>query len=142
MLSLLKTLYIKFEDYRGPRLYRLLLIIVVIFFPVGIFLGYVTNNLLNKSENISNTEVNSLIPTSEKYYEGRIVYIDPNFYPQDKITYILQNAEGKEVILLSAKDQKLQVAEGNFARLYGTINKTKDGKKDVLMVDKVMITNK
>lgn len=140
MLNLLKKTYDRAEEIKGPRLIKLFLLIFAIFIPVGIVFGYFINNMLNKSE-IPAVDVTRAQVDNGKFYEGRITYIDPNFYPEDRISYELVDSGGKVVILLKATDQKLVVAEGHGAKVYGKLSKTLDGKKDVLLVDKVMINN-
>lgn len=73
-------------------------------------------------------------------YKGRITYIDPKFYPQEGISYVLTDSSGKEIVLLTAADQKLVVSEGLNVSVYGVLSKTKTG-ENVLVVDKVVIEN-
>jgi len=91
------------------------------------------------TENLSNES--SISNQSGTVYEGRISYIDPNTYPNDDISYVLLDKGGKQIILLKAQDQKLVVAEGQFAKVTGNIIKTADGKKDVLEVAVVILKN-
>ncbi len=74
-------------------------------------------------------------------YEGRITYINPNFYPEDEITYALTSSRGDRVILLKADDDKLTVVEGLNVKVYGTLSRTLDNKEDVLIVSEVVINN-
>ena len=140
MFNLLKTTYDRAENIKGPKLLKLFLFIFIIFIPVGIVIGYFINNTLTNSEMPKN-EINQTPPGTAKYYEGRITYIDPNFYPQDKISYKLVDSNGKTTILLTATDQKLVVAEGHSAKVSGKLIKTFDGKNDVLLVDKIIINS-
>jgi len=68
-------------------------------------------------------------------------YINPSFYPNDNLSYVLVDRSGKQVILLRAKDQKLSIAEGLYVKVKGVVMKTKDGKNDVLNVSEVIINN-
>ena len=141
MLSLLKNLHDRAEEYKGKRLLVLLTIIFVIFTLLGIFFGYIVS-VYGKgdfTENLSNES--SISNQSGTVYEGRISYIDPNTYPNDDISYVLLDKGGKQIILLKAQDQKLVVAEGQFAKVTGNIIKTADGKKDVLEVAVVILKN-
>lgn len=98
-------------------------------------------SLLNKNEVDSNPVVPDVSSNAERFYEGKITYVDPRMYPQDNISYILADASGNEVILLKASDEKLQVSEGHYAKVYGNLSKTKDRKKDILLVNSVRIQN-
>lgn len=142
MFELLKNYYFKLESLKGKKLIAFTVVVFVIFLVIGLGLGYITHFALNKNEmNNFTSDVKQIPQTDIKTYEGKVVYINPNFYPQDKITYALTDSAGKEIILLSSKDQKLVVAEGNFVKVIGRLSKTSDGKKGVLFVDKVVIKN-
>jgi len=141
MINLLKTLHDRAEEYKGKRLLVLLAIIFVIFALLGIFFGYIVStytggNITEKLSRESNVK-----DQTGTIYEGRISYIDPNTYPNDNISYILLDKNGKQIILLRAQDQKLVVAEGYFAKVTGSVVKTIDGKKDVLEVAVVILKN-
>lgn len=77
----------------------------------------------------------------EEYFDGVITYISPSIYPEDEISYSLNDHSGKEIILLKSKDEMLVVSEGLRARVYGKIFRTKDGKTSYLMVERVVINN-
>ena len=139
MFSLLKKIHDKAEEYKGKRLLVLLSVIFVAFSILGILLGYFIGN--NPQQDGGKTATANKLTVLESYYEGKITYVDPNYYPNDKITYFLADGEGNEVLLLKALDQKLEVSEGHFAKVYGKITKTKDNSKDVLLVDKVVISS-
>jgi hypothetical protein len=140
MFNLLKKLYINAEGLNRQQLIRLIAFIVLVFIPVGFFVGYVISGSLINSET-DNLTPKPLPTVEEKYFEGKITYIDPHYYPDDKVTYELVDQSGKEVILLSSTDQKLVVSEGHFAKVYGVVRKTLDGKKDVLYVSQIVINN-
>lgn len=73
--------------------------------------------------------------------KGKVVYLDPHYYPSDKITYYLEDDAGKQMILLKTDDQKLAVVEGLKVIVFGEIEKTKDSKEDVLNVEKIVVKN-
>ena len=141
MINLLKTLHDRAEEYKGKRLLVLLAIIFVIFALLGILFGYIVS-IYGKGNFIESTSGGSgLNAQSGSAYEGRISFVDPNTYPNDNISYILLDKNGKQIILLRAQDQKLVVAEGHFAKVTGSVVKTIDGKKDVLEVAVVILKN-
>jgi hypothetical protein len=142
MLSLLKKLYLQVEEIKGKKLLYLLITVFVSFTLIGLSIGYFTSLMLNIDEtdpaqNGRNGE-NQLIEVS---YEGRIMYVNPLLYPNDNISYSLVDGSGKELILLTATDQKLEVAEGHNVTVYGFMGKTADGKREVLKVNRVGIRN-
>lgn len=144
MLNLLQQIYLKLEKVRGRDLVILLLIVFINFLLIGLGVGYISNKLLTKNEltsNSMNIEKKSQKSGSETSYEGRVRYVDPRFYPQDNISYMLIDLSGKEIILLKSVDQKLVIAEGHSATVYGKLTKTLDKKKDVLLVSRVVIKN-
>ena len=140
MRDLLKKVYDRAEEYQGRRLAKLLVLIFFGFTLVGIGVGLLIVVPLSNRNN-SNGDSSPIDTPETVFYEGQIVYVDPNFYPDEGISYSLVNSKGKDIILLKAHDQKLVVAEGHYAKVFGNLAKTKDGKKDVLIVDKVVITN-
>lgn len=147
MLNLLTNLHNKAEELRGHRLIFFLLGTFLIFSLVGFVIGGIINrnSIKNSNYDLSNLTLNidNEIGTPEKVsFEGKITFVDPNLYPNDDISYTLVDSSGKEIVLLKAIDQKLVVSEGHFATVYGDISKTKDGKKDVLIVDKIVINQR
>ncbi len=139
MFTLLKKLYDKAETLKGRRLFFIIGSLFVLFIFIGFAVGYAIIPLLNKDE-IPKAESSIVIPEKTPvYYEGKITYVNPAFYPEDQISYSLVDSSGKEIILLKSEDQKLSIAEGLFAKVTGTKTKTKDGKTDVLNVREVII---
>lgn len=140
MINLLKNLYDKIESLRGRSLVAFGLVIIVLFVCIGIAIGYLTNDELKQDENPNmQNQAKSLDPNALQEYEGKIQYIDPSFYPADKISYKLVDTQGKEIILLKAKDDKLKLAEGLTVKVRGTKSKTADTKNDVLLVKEIQI---
>ena len=87
MINLLKNLYNKIESLRGKSLIIFGLVVIVIFLIVGITIGYFTNDELNQNETAEQRPAVNLDPNAMQEYDGKIQYIDPSRYPQDKITY-------------------------------------------------------
>ncbi|OGC46426.1 hypothetical protein A2V49_02740 [candidate division WWE3 bacterium RBG_19FT_COMBO_34_6] len=142
MPKLISDLYAKSEQLKGKNLYFVLLLIFIIGLPLGIVIGNFTNKLLIKDEtSTTDTNIDNTVP-EDGHFEGKVVYVDPKLNPNDEISYALADDNGKQIVLLSAKDQKLLVVEGLHVTVYGTMKKTKDGKQDVLMVEKVIARNK
>lgn len=143
MFKLLNKAHDKAEELKGRRLYVFLTITFAIFLVAGLTLGYFTDKILNKNEM---TDKNKRSKSKEAQniktlYDGKVIFIDPNLYPLDKISYVLINDKGEEIILLKTTDQKLSVAEGHYVSVQGTPQKLKDGIKDVLIVEKVILKN-
>jgi hypothetical protein len=137
MLALLKDLNARAEELSGTRLLAALAVIFIVFFAFAFGLNYFINTFL-KSNEIPGANGNGVEVVVEKSYDGMITYVDPRSYPEDNISYELADAKGKRIILLKAKDQKLEVSEGLFVTVAGTLTKTADG-EEVLMVDKIVI---
>ena len=139
MAVLLKDLYLKVENLKGKKLIYTIAVIFLIFILVGVLVGYFMTPRLSKDEVVGN-DIES--PSSPKtYYEGKIEYINPEFYPLDNVSYALVDSDGKQIYLLKSVDQKLSIAEGLFVKVSGKMSKLKDKKTDVLIVDEVVIKN-
>jgi uncharacterized protein YneF (UPF0154 family) len=138
MITLLKNLYIKAEDLKGKKLLLILVLTFVIFLIIGIAVGYFMPSLLNKNEIKLNLPIAGEQP---KYYQGKVTYVNPSFYPGEKISFSLVDSQGKDIILLRSEDQKLSIAENLVVKVTGIIHKTKDGKSEVLDVTELIIKN-
>jgi len=139
MAVLLKDLYFKVENLKGKKLIYTIAVIFLVFILVGVLIGYFMTPRLSEDEVVGN-DIES--PSSPKtYYEGKIEYINPEFYPLDDISYSLVDSDGKQIYLLKSVDQKLSIAEGLFVKVSGKMSKLKDKKTDVLIVDEVVIKN-
>ena len=136
MIVLLKNLYQKAEQLKGRKLYITCALIFVVFITIGLLVGYFTKPKLKVDEN-QNPDGN--VQPAKKYYQGKVTYVNPGFYPDDKISYSLVDSSGKDIILLKSKDQKLTIAEGLVVKVSGTVSKTKDGKTNVLNVEELII---
>lgn len=143
MFKLLNKVHDKAEELKGRRLYVFLTITFAIFLVAGLTLGYFTDKILTKNEMADkNKESKSKEAQDIKtLYDGKVMFVDPNLYPLDKISYVLVNNKGEEIILLKTTDQKLSVAEGHYVSVQGTPQKLKDGTKNVLIVEKVILKN-
>jgi len=142
MPDLLKELFNKIEGLKGKKLVILLVVLFVLFTIIGLFIGYFTSGGLNENENNNpNTVNNSVIQPEKIYLEGKIVYVNPELYPLDGVSYRLVDSSGADVVLLKSKDQKLSIVEGLTVRVSGKMGKLKDGKTDVMIVEEVIIKN-
>jgi hypothetical protein len=139
MPNLLKSFYLKTEELKGKKLVYTLALIFVVFIPVGLLIGHFINSKLNKSEMAPSTLV-STAQVTKISREGRVEYVNPNTYPEDKVTYVLMEDNGQET-LLSATDQKLKLAEGLHVQIVGTLSKSADGKHDLIEVDRIIISS-
>lgn len=139
MFKLLKKAHDNAEELKGRRLYVFLVNTFVIFLATGIFLGYFVSVLLNKYE--INRPTNAQNEPTKTPYEGKVMFIDQKLYPDDQINYALVDDNGKEIILLKSKDQKLTIAEGHHVLLEGTLEKLRSGESSFLLVEKVILKN-
>jgi len=141
MFDLFKKLYYRAEALKGKNLFLVMIVIGTLSIAAGILLGYFINFPLNKNE--TPTIPTNSVPeqVTEQSYEGRITYISPETYPGEGISYYLADPSGKEIVLLRAPDQRLVIAEGLTVKVFGMLSKTRDGTKQVLVVDRVVIKN-
>jgi hypothetical protein len=143
MLDLLKAFYLRVEELKGKKLIIVLLVVFVFFITVGIIIGYFMSSGLKENEKPTGIIDPTLIsPKDDKsYFEGKIVYVNPQLYPGENISYALTDSAGKELFLLKSSDQKLALAENLTVKVAGKIGKLSDGKTDVLFVEEVVIRN-
>ena len=142
MSNLLSRINEKTDKTTPSNLLKLGVLIFIIFVPIGLLMGNLISMSLNIPETNNVTPVNNNIDTTkETFYEGTITYINPNMYPNDEITYVLKDDEGNDVILLKSYDQKLAVAEGHKAKVYGSVMKSSNESNTILVVNKVVIVN-
>ncbi len=120
-------------------MYRYLALLFVVFVLIGLVVGALTNKALNPEED----DGSQIVEVAEEgdSYEGTVTYIESFLYPNDNIHFMLVDARGNDIILLKAKDQKLEVAEGHFVTVYGTVRSTSNTKEKYLLVEKVIIDN-
>lgn len=141
MFNLLKDAYQKMEGVKGKKLIYTLLAVFLVFSIIGISIGYLMSFRLTKNEKIDVTEYRSGESTKSTKIEaeGRITYVNPDLYPLDNVSFSLTDYTGKDIYLLKADDQKLNVAEGLTAKVIGKIEKLSDNKTEVLVVEEVII---
>ncbi|HLD51625.1 hypothetical protein A3K34_03915 [candidate division WWE3 bacterium RIFOXYC1_FULL_40_10] len=139
MLDLLRNTYDKAEAIKGRKLINLLIVLFIIFLVIGFTLGYFINSRLTKPEQIgSDTEVQEGIIKQPELVtrQGRIIYIGGT---GDTI-YALLQFDGSELKLRSY-DDKLSVAEGLDVSVVGKLTTSPDDNSQILLVDKLIITN-
>jgi hypothetical protein len=143
MSNLLKDIYNKTESIKGRKLVYTILVIFVVFTVIGISIGYLISPKLNDDEKVGPVEYYGGDGRDAETIEaeGRITYVNPEFYPMDDISYSLSDYSGKELYLLKSNDEKLSIAEGLFAKVVGKMGKLSDGRTDVLIVEEVIINS-
>lgn len=77
--------------------------------------------------------------TAEVFYEGKIEYVDSRLYPGLEVTHVLTKSNGDIALLLKADDAILEVGEGHWAKIYGTIESENTAKYPIFKVSKVVI---
>lgn len=136
-----KEIFDQIETVKGKKLALYLIPLFITFLLVGLGIGNLMPKFLNKNED---TIVKTTTEKDEKesvQYKGKVVYIDPHFYPNDDVTFYLEDESGKEIILLKTNDQKLTVVEGLSVIVFGEIEETMDGEEEILIVEKIVVKN-
>lgn len=120
-------------------------VVVFIFITCSFaFLGWIflrNTNFAKLNINEKEGETNLTTVEDENTYKGIIKYYGPNQYNKESITHVLVDQNNKEIILLTAKDDKLLVVEGQSVQVQGDKVYTKDKLKQVLIVKKVIVGN-
>jgi hypothetical protein len=140
MPNLLSTFNNKADEYHGIRFAKMLVILFVIFLVLGLSIGLVVGRFSPSSQEGEETNPKQA-ELNQSSFEGVVTFVEPLLYPGENISFALINTRGKEVILLKAKDKKLEVSEGHYVTAYGEKYKTKDGKDEYLLVDTIVIKN-
>lgn len=136
-MNLLKTTYNKAETLKGKKLVYTLIAIFFIFLGVGFLIGYLNVGLLNKNE--TQSALNSIESGAKKdSFTGKISYVNPELYPEDKFSYVLTDREGNNLIFLKADDDKLSIAEGLTAKVTGT-KATSQAGNEYLRVEEIVL---
>src|SRR3990167_1763016 len=107
MINLPAKLKLTFSS--RSSLLKITAVLFLAFLLLGLLIGYFIEKRL---KNNGDAFLNTLNLREEMSYEGKITYVDPNFYPQDDVKYVLKNSSGKDIVLLSSDDEKLTVVEG------------------------------
>ena len=137
-----KEVHDRVEGLKGRKLVIFLAVLFVVFVFVGIAIGNFIPVMLRKDEVADSIERTYDLPKKESVqYKGKVMYVDPKFYPHDNISFYLADNKGEEIILLKTDDEKLTVVEGLEVVLFGEIFKTKDESREILMVEKVVVKN-
>ena len=139
LLNNVKQAHESVEQVKGKRLLYLLLVVFVVFSVVGFGAGALWDFSFNAEQSANSTNETP----EEIFYEGKVIYINPQFYPDDNISYALVNSKNETIILLkgqSPSDAKLAVAEGLWGKAYGQVVQTQNGEEDVLIVDKIVLS--
>lgn len=121
------------------KLFFVLLNVFIAFLLVGLLIGYIREITLKKSEIRSDLLPKTSTQASKNSFKGRVTYIDPKQYEVDGIRYALYDTKNTEIILLKTTDQKLDLLEGIYVEVFGTLQKTTDGKHNVLSVSEVVM---
>jgi len=134
-----KEIFDKIESIKGKKLVFYLIPLFIVFIFIGILVGNLMPKLLKKDEGLVVSPTNGAVEKESTQYKGKVVYVDPHFYPNDDVTFYLEGENGKTIILLKTNDQKLTVVEGLSVIVFGEIEETMDGKEKILNVEKIVV---
>lgn len=137
-MQLLKDMYNSAEALKGRKLLTVTAILTIVFLGIGIFIGYLNNQLLNRNENNADITLPPPVVDTSTTFSGKISYVNPEYYPGEEISYVLTDPSGTDIILLKADDDKLSLAEGLTVKVKGKETVSKAGTK-YLMVKEVII---
>jgi hypothetical protein len=133
MFDLLKKTYYNIENLRGKKLYIFLAVTFVLFIGMGLVIGYFTTPELNQNETITpENRSGNKSDWNAVELRGKVIYVDPTFYPNEDISYRLMDQTGKQIALLKMSDpsdRSLEVVEGLTVTIKGirsTLNGTKE----------------
>lgn len=118
--------------------YILTLCVVTIFVLISF---NINNQLLKTGKDLKENITNPQQRVSAKTYQGKVVFVEPSFYPDDQISFKLVDDFGNKKVLLKAVDDRLVVVEGLNVELSGSLTKTLNKKEDVLIVEEVVVKN-
>lgn len=129
------------KDQKKIFNYKFLIILLILFVTFIIF-GFLIGGLFTNSGDELGKDINdSKTAEQSNEYVGSVTYVNPNFYPGDDILYTLKDNKGKEIILLKADDQKLEVVEGLYCVVKGKVKRSEFGDYEYLMVNEVIVEN-
>lgn len=75
-------------------------------------------------------------PSDWESYTGTITPLGPSIYMQGSHQLVDEN--GETILLLEARDDKLEVASGMEAEVQGPVEKTVEGNQRIMMVEKIV----
>lgn len=140
MPNLFKDLYNKAETLKGKKLAITLAVTFVTFLGLGVLIGYIINTNLNKNEIEDAYEQALTKQVEQSSFTGRVIFTNPINYPGEKISFFLEGQNGEKIILLKARDSKIEVVEGLDVTVKGEVELTKGGEQ-VLNVKEIIISN-
>lgn len=120
-------------DYK--RIFTYLFIILLVFGAVY----YISNRVISQLQP-SKDSTNSEVKSGPQEYKGRVKYLTDRSRESEGVSYYLADESGKELYLLKSLDDKLAIVENHFVTVQGSLSKTDDNLKDVVIVDKVVLT--
>ncbi len=120
-------------DYK--KLFKYLVLILVLF--GGTY--YIFSRVMDQ---LSPTPVKTVETIDQKdvFYNGRVKYLSDRTRESEGIKFFLADDSGKEIYLLKSQDDKLTLVENHNVKIHGSIGKTDDGSKEVLIVDTVVLS--
>jgi len=121
-------------DYK--KLLTYFVAIVLVFF--GVF--YITNRISDQLSNSSEAQESKQQTENKETYFGRVKYLMDRSRVTEGIGFFLADSQGKEVYLLQSNDDKLTLVENHDVTIYGYLGKTSDNQRDVLIVNKVVLS--
>lgn len=140
MPGLLKNAFNDIENLKGKKLVLTIIIVFFTFLFIGILIGYLRTPTLNQNETNMVVKKGGAVKPEFVSYSGLVEYRNPDFYPEDEVSYVLVDTSGEDVILLKADDNKLEIVEGLFVKVSGRKVRSSNN-KDVLIVEEVEISN-
>lgn len=128
-----------FENFHGTKLVFLFVSIFAASLVIGLLIGQIPALFDRKPVEpvyVPRGQGKKVDDVIEK--SGKVVYLDPSKYPNDNISYKLVDREGKDVVLLTASDDKLKLVEGAFVTLRGKTQVLSDGKTQAFFVQQII----
>lgn len=129
------------QPTQAPNVTRIRLISITV--SIVLFVAFISLYVLfflkpidTQKEAEDNTSPQS---TAEAFHEGKIEYVDSRLYPGLEVTHVLTQSNGDIALLLKADDAILEVGEGHWAKIYGTVESENTAKYPIFKVSKVVI---
>jgi len=135
MKSLPIKIYLPIINFKNryPKMFTVVVVTFILILFGIVF--YSKSRKLTEDEVIVNTLNSEVVP---EYFEGKVSYVGGS---GENIFYSLTDANGKDIVLLKSIDSKLKIVEGLYVKVYGTLIKGRDNKKDTLVVKEVVLQN-